>query len=357
MNSTMSCNINDNDIQQLAVTQKPPLLGMTVKEMQDMALSLFLPKFVGKQLAQWVYGKCARSFDDMTNISLKNRQLLGENLTMGTAEPLQTLVSVDGTEKYLFPTCSGQFIETVYIPDKDRGTLCVSTQVGCKMNCLFCQTGKQGFQGNLSAGDIINQILNLPEYETLTNFVFMGMGEPMDNYDNIMRVLEIMTSDWGLAMSPTRITVSTAGVIPNMKRFINESKCNLAVSLHSPFHDERAKIMPVEKSYPINEVIHAIRQHDWSGQRRVSFEYIVFKGLNDTPKHINELAKQLGSLRCRVNLIRFHAIPNIDLQSPSLEDMVRFRDKLNDKGIIATIRASRGQDIDAACGLLSTKRV
>ena len=224
------------------------------------------------------------------------------------------------------------------------------------MNCLFCQTGKQGFQGNLSAGDIINQILSLPEYETLSNFVFMGMGEPMDNYDNIMRVLEIMTSDWGLAMSPTRITVSTAGVIPNMKRFINESKCNLAISLHSPFHDERAKIMPVEKTYPINEVIHAIRQHDWSGQRRVSFEYIVFKGLNDTPKHINELARQLGSLRCRVNLIRFHAIPNIDLQSPSLEDMVRFRDKLNDKGIIATIRASRGQDIDAACGLLSTKR-
>ena len=224
------------------------------------------------------------------------------------------------------------------------------------MNCLFCQTGKQGFQGNLSAGDIINQILNLPEYETLSNFVFMGMGEPMDNYDNIMRVLEIMTSDWGLAMSPTRITVSTAGVIPNMKRFINESKCNLAISLHSPFHDERVKIMPVEKTYPINEVIHTIRQHDWSGQRRVSFEYIVFKGLNDTPKHINELAKQLGSLRCRVNLIRFHVIPGIDLQSPSMDDMVRFRDKLNDKGIIATIRASRGQDIDAACGLLSTKR-
>ena len=223
------------------------------------------------------------------------------------------------------------------------------------MNCLFCQTGKQGFEGNLSAGDILNQILHLPEFENLTNFVFMGMGEPMDNYDAIMKALDVMTSEWGLAMSPTRFTVSTSGLIPNMKRFINESRCNLAVSLHSPFHDERAKIMPIEKTYPIREVIHAIRQHDWSGQRRVSFEYIVFKGLNDTSEHIKELARQLGSLRCRVNLIRFHSIPDVPLASPSLDDMVSFRDRLNAKGIIATIRASRGQDIDAACGLLSTK--
>jgi 23S rRNA (adenine2503-C2)-methyltransferase len=223
------------------------------------------------------------------------------------------------------------------------------------MNCLFCQTGKQGFQENLPASDILNQILNLPEYEKLTNYVFMGMGEPMNNYDNLMRTLNVMTSDWGLAMSPTRITVSTVGVIPYMKRFLDESKCNLAVSLHSPFHDERMKIMPVEKAYPIREVIHAIRQHDWSGQRRVFFEYIVFKGLNDTSDHIKELARQLGSLRCKVNLIRFHSIPGINLQSPTMDDMERFRDRLNDKGIIATIRASRGQDIDAACGLLSTK--
>ena len=331
------------------------LLGMSQAELQDLVAQHNMPKFTAKQLLDWLYRKRVKTFDEMTNLSKQTRQILAENYETGYRDYSDVQESKDGTKKYLFPAANG-FIETAYIPEKERATLCVSCQVGCKMNCLFCQTGKQGFQGNLSAGDIINQILNLPEYETLTNFVFMGMGEPMDNYDNIMRVLEIMTSDWGLAMSPTRITVSTAGVIPNMKRFINESKCNLAVSLHSPFHDERAKIMPVEKAYPINEVIHAIRQHDWSGQRRVSFEYIVFKGLNDTPKHINELAKQLGSLRCRVNLIRFHAIPNIDLQSPSLEDMIRFRDKLNDKGIIATIRASRGQDIDAACGLLSTKR-
>lgn len=331
------------------------LLGMSLNELQELVAQHNLPKFTAKQLVDWLYRKRVTSFEEMTNLSKSTRQLLAENYETGYRAFEDVQESRDGTKKYLFPAENG-YVETAYIPERERATLCVSCQVGCKMNCLFCQTGKQGFQGNLSAGDIINQILNLPEYENLSNFVFMGMGEPMDNYDNIMRVLEIMTSDWGLAMSPTRITVSTSGLIPNMKRFIKESKCNLAVSLHSPFHDERVNIMPVEKTYPINEVIHAIRQNDWSGQRRVSFEYIVFKGLNDTQKHVNELARQLGSLRCRVNLIRFHAIPGIDLQSPSLEDMVRFRDRLNDKGIIATIRASRGQDIDAACGLLSTKR-
>ena len=290
----------------------------------------------------------------MTNLSKGTRQLLSENYEVGYRDFVNVQESRDGTKKYLFPAGRG-FVEAAYIPERERATLCVSCQVGCKMNCLFCQTGKQGFEGNLSAGDILNQILHLPEFENLTNFVFMGMGEPMDNYDAIMKALDVMTSEWGLAMSPTRFTVSTSGLIPNMKRFINESRCNLAVSLHSPFHDERAKIMPIEKTYPIREVIHAIRQHDWSGQRRVSFEYIVFKGLNDTSEHIKELARQLGSLRCRVNLIRFHSIPDVPLASPSLDDMVSFRDRLNAKGIIATIRASRGQDIDAACGLLSTK--
>ena len=329
------------------------LLGMSFAELQELVAQHNLPKFTAKQLVEWLYLKRVKTFDDMTNLSKATRQLLSENYTTGYRDFVTVQESRDGTKKYLFPAEDG-FIEAAYIPEKERATLCVSCQVGCKMNCQFCQTGKQGFQGNLSAGDIINQIRNLPEFENLSNFVFMGMGEPMDNYDNIMRVLDIMTSEWGLAMSPTRITVSTSGLIPNMKRFIQESRCNLAVSLHSPFHDERAKIMPIENKFPISEVIHAIRQHDWSGQRRVSFEYIVFKGFNDSQRHVNELAKQLGPLRCRVNLIRFHAVPGVDMQSPTMDDMTRFRDRLNDKGIIATIRASRGQDINAACGLLST---
>ena len=330
------------------------LLGMTYAELQELVLEHNLPKFTAKQLVDWIYRKRVTTFDEMTNLSKGTRQLLSENYEVGYRDFVNVQESRDGTKKYLFPAGRG-FVEAAYIPERERATLCVSCQVGCKMNCLFCQTGKQGFEGNLSAGDILNQILHLPEFENLTNFVFMGMGEPMDNYDAIMKALDVMTSEWGLAMSPTRFTVSTSGLIPNMKRFINESRCNLAVSLHSPFHDERAKIMPIEKTYPIREVIHAIRQHDWSGQRRVSFEYIVFKGLNDTSEQIKELARQLGSLRCRVNLIRFHSIPDVPLASPSLDDMVSFRDRLNAKGIIATIRASRGQDIDAACGLLSTK--
>ena len=327
---------------------------MTYAELQELVLEHNLPKFTAKQLVDWIYRKRVTTFDEMTNLSKGTRQLLSENYEVGYRDFVNVQESRYGTKKYLFPAGRG-FVEAAYIPERERATLCVSCQVGCKMNCLFCQTGKQGFEGNLSAGDILNQILHLPEFENLTNFVFMGMGEPMDNYDAIMKALDVMTSEWGLAMSPTRFTVSTSGLIPNMKRFINESRCNLAVSLHSPFHDERAKIMPIEKTYPIREVIHAIRQHDWSGQRRVSFEYIVFKGLNDTSEHIKELARQLGSLRCRVNLIRFHSIPDVPLASPSLDDMVSFRDRLNAKGIIATIRASRGQDIDAACGLLSTK--
>lgn len=330
------------------------LLGMTYAELQELVLEHNLPKFTAKQLVDWIYRKRVTSFDEMTNLSKGTRQLLSENYEVGYRDFVNVQESKDGTKKYLFPAGSG-FVEAAYIPERERATLCVSCQVGCKMNCLFCQTGKQGFEGNLSAGDILNQILHLPEFESLTNFVFMGMGEPMDNYDAIMKALDVMTSEWGLGMSPTRFTVSTSGLIPNMKRFISESRCNLAVSLHSPFHDERVKIMPIEKTYPIREVIHAIRQHDWSGQRRVSFEYIVFKGFNDTSDHIKEIARQLGSLRCRVNLIRFHSIPDVPLASPSLDDMVSFRDRLNAKGIIATIRASRGQDIDAACGLLSTK--
>lgn len=354
MNSTMSCNINDNDIQQFAVTQKPSLLGMTVKEMQDMALSLFLPKFVGKQLAQWVYGKCAHSFDDMTNISLKNRQLLGENLTMGTAEPLQTLVSVDGTEKYLFPTCSGQFIETVYIPDKDRGTLCVSTQVGCKMNCLFCQTGKQGFHGNLTATDILAQVQWAIREKGITNIVFMGQGEPFDNLDNVMRAIELLTAEDAFAWSPKRITVSTVGLRKNLRRFLEKSQCHLAVSLHSPIHEQRLQLMPAEKQFEADDIIQLLRQYDFAHQRRLSFEYIVFKGLNDSKLHADALLKLLRGLDCRVNLIRFHKIPDVGLEGTDDAHMTAFRDYLTHHGLFTTVRASRGEDIMAACGLLST---
>ena len=334
--------------------EKEVLLGKTPDEIQDIVVKLGLPKFTGKQLVDWIYNKRCATFDDMTNLSKSTRALLDEHFETGLKAPLKVQVSTDGTKKYLFP--AGDYcIESAYIPDKERATLCISTQVGCQMDCLFCATGKQGFQKNLSVDEIVNQVLSLPEFDTLSNIVVMGMGEPLNNYDNLMRSLDILTQEWALGWSPTRITVSTCGIIPNLKRFLEESKCNLAISMHSPFHDERLKLMPIEKTYPIKEVIHTVKQHDWHGQRRLSFEYIVFKGMNDTGEHIKELARLLGSLRCRMNLIRFHAIPNLPMKSPDNMSMAAFRDALNNKGIIATIRASRGQDIDAACGLLSTK--
>ena len=336
--------------------EKEILLGKTPEEIQEIVNGLGLPKFTGKQLVDWIYNKRCATFEDMSNLSKKTRELLAAQYEVGLTAPLKEQVSSDGTKKYLF-AAGERTVESAYIPDHDRATLCVSTQVGCQMDCLFCATGKQGFEKNLTAGEIINQVLSLPEFDTLTNIVFMGMGEPLNNYDNLMRSLDILTQEWALGWSPTRITVSTCGLIPNMKRFLEESKCNLAISMHSPFHDERLKLMPVEKSYPIKEVIHAVKQHDWHGQRRLSFEYIVFKDLNASKEHIKELARLLGSMRCRVNLIRYHAVPDIPLKSPDMATMTWFRDALNDKGIIATIRASRGQDIDAACGLLSTKNL
>ena len=336
--------------------QKEILLGKTPEELQEIVDALGLPRFTGKQLVDWIYHKHVASFEAMSNLSKKSRELLAERYEVGLYAPLKVQTSTDGTKKYLFP--AGELgVEAAFIPDKERATLCVSSQVGCQMDCLFCATGKQGFEKNLSAAEIMNQIFSLPECDTLTNIVFMGMGEPLNNYDAVMRALDIITSEWGMAWSPTRVTVSTCGIIPNLKRFLEESKCNLAISMHSPFHDERLKLMPIEKNFPIKEVIHLVKQHDWRGQRRLSFEYIVFKGLNDTKDHVKEMARLLGSLRCRVNLIRYHTVPGIPLKSPDNDTMAWFRDALNDKGIIATIRASRGQDIDAACGLLSTKEI
>lgn len=292
----------------------------------------------------------------MTNISKNNREKLKAAYTIGCKKHIDAQYSNDGTIKYLFPTDNGKFVETVYIPDDNRATLCVSSQVGCKMNCLFCQTGKQGFEGNLSVADILNQIYSLPEIEKLTNIVFMGQGEPMDNYDNVLRTTQILTSDYGFAWSPKRITVSSIGVKSKLKRFLEESDCHIAISLHSPIPTERAEIMPGEKGMSIAETVELLRNYDFSHQRRLSFEYIVFKGVNDTERHAKEIIKLLKGLDCRINLIRFHTIPNVPLHGVDDRKMEEFRNYLTKHGVFTTIRASRGEDIFAACGLLSTAK-
>ena len=336
--------------------EKKYLLGLTLAELKQVAKDLGMPAFTGGQMAKWLYQQHVKSIDEMTNISKANRAKLAEEYEIGCFGYSDAQHSVDGTIKYLFPTRSGKFVETVYIPDKDRATLCVSSQVGCKMNCLFCQTGKQGFEGSLPAGDILNQIYSLPEVDKLTNIVFMGQGEPMDNLDNVLRATEILTADYAYAWSPKRITVSSVGVKNKLRRFIEESECHVAISLHSPLHEQRAMLMPAEKGMPIAEVVELLRNYDFSHQRRLSFEYIVFGGLNDSHLHAKEIVKLLRGLDCRINLIRFHHIPGTELHGADDSKMESLRDYLTAHGIFTTIRASRGQDIFAACGLLSTAK-
>ncbi|MCL1867852.1 MAG: radical SAM protein, partial [Paludibacter sp.] len=261
------------------------LLGKTLEELKSCISSLQMPAFTAKQIAEWIYKKRAISFDEMTNISLKNRILLAENFEIGRNAPANCQESKDGTKKYLFQTSEIQFVEAVYIPEEERSTLCVSTQAGCKMNCRFCMTGKMGFVANLNVSDILNQIFSIPGSEKLSNIVFMGMGEPLDNLDNLLKTIEILTSDYGLAMSPHRITVSTIGVVGAMKIFLEKTNCHLAVSLHSPFPQERQTLMPIEKVFSTQKIISELRQYDFSHQRRLSFEYIMFAGLNDDLQH------------------------------------------------------------------------
>lgn len=333
------------------------LLGMTLTELQEAVTELGLPKYAARQIADWVYVKRVKSIDEMTNISVRNRDILKKKFDVGRVEPVDIKTSVDGTQKMLFPVKNGKFIESVNIPEDERLTICVSSQVGCKMNCSFCMTGRMGFLGSLSANEILNQVYSVPNAESITNLVFMGMGEPLNNYDNVMKAIELLTADYGLAWSPKRITLSTIGVIPNIRRFLAESKCHLAISLHSPVSSQRETLMPIEKTFKAADIIELLREHDWSHQRRLSFEYIMFDGLNDSLLYARELSRLLAGLDCRVNLIRFHKIPDSDLSPSTEETMVRFRDFLTAKGFTCTIRASRGEDIYAACGMLSTAKI
>ena len=325
-----------------------------MEQLKGLCESLELPRFAPKQIAKWLYTRFVTDIDAMTDLSKVARERLKEACELGLSAPLKVSVSQDGTKKYLFRTSQGEFIESALIPDGERMTLCVSSQAGCRMGCVFCATGRMGFRHQLSATEILNQILSIPERDKLTNLVFMGMGEPLDNIDNLMQTLDILTSEWGLAWSPTRITVSTSGVAKTLPRLLDESKVHIAVSLHNPFPEERKEIMSIENAYSIKEVCDILRRYDFTHQRRVSFEYIVLEGMNCSVRHIKELSRLLDGIKCRINLIRFHKIPDSPFYSPELEKIIEFRDTLTKRGIQTTLRASRGEDIEAACGLLST---
>ncbi len=337
---------------------KIPLIGKTLAELEQVTAEIGMPRFAAKQMADWLYKKRVANIADMSNISARHRELLAEHYSVGLHAPGNAQASKDGTRKYLFEVAGEKqsCIEAVAIPDGDRVTLCVSSQAGCKMGCTFCMTARMGFLQNLTSAEIINQIFSVSESAQLSNLVFMGMGEPMDNLDNVLKSLEIITAPWGMAWSPTRVTVSTIGVMPALQRFLDESKCHLAVSLHSPFDAERRELMPMQKAYPIEKTIDLIRRYDWTGQRRVSFEYIMFSGVNDTPRHAAALAKMICDFECRVNLIRFHQIPDSPLKGSTMPAVEKFKEMLLQKGVNTTIRSSRGEDILAACGMLSTRK-
>lgn len=343
-----------------------PLLGMTLEELKPVVEEAGLRPFAAKQIARWLYEKRVMTIDEMTDLSKSAREYLNENYCVGRVAPKAEARSVDGTVKYLFATRGegfdflvggkgGRDVEAVYIPDKERATLCVSSQAGCKMGCRFCMTGMQGFHGSLTAAGILNQIFSIPESESLTNLVFMGMGEPMDNVDEVIKAIDILTAKWGLAWSPKRITVSSIGKLDGLRRLLNETKVHVAISVHSPFAPEREGLMPVERAFPVGKVMAELSNYDFAHQRRLSAEYIMWKGVNDDFKHADALAALLKGQECRVNLIRFHAIPGFEHVTSDLRTMEAFRDRLNERGVTATIRASRGEDIEAACGMLSGK--
>ena len=338
---------------------KRVLLGLTLEELQEVAMRGGMPRFVGRQIAEWIYGKRAADFEEMINISKKNRAWLSENYEIGRHEPSDCQVSADGTRKYLFRVDGGNAVEAVYIPDHDRATLCVSSQCGCKMNCYFCATGRMGFKGNLSAAQIINQILSIPprhdaeRMNQLSNVVFMGMWEPLDNWREVKRAIDVLVAPWGLAWSPNRITVSSVGKLPELKNLLDDTDVHVAISVHTADMKERESMMPAQKAFPLKEVVNLLKGYDFSKQRRLSAEYIMWRGVNDDMDHARMLERLLQGLHCRVNLIRFHSIPGVDLKPCSEERMIMFRNYLNSKGITATIRTSRGEDIMAACGMLA----
>lgn len=332
-----------------------PLIGMDLEQLGAVAAECALPRFAAKQIARWLYEKRVSDIDAMTDISLAGRERLKQHYCVGLNAPILRTESTDGTAKYLFEGVGGRDIESVMIPDGERATLCVSSQAGCRMNCRFCMTGRQGFHGNLTAAQIINQVLSVDESRSLTNIVFMGMGEPMDNLSAVESAIAVLTEKWGMAWSPKRITVSSIGKMDSLRHLIEHTQVHIAISVHSPFSEERAELMPVERAYPLTEVVAMLRNYDWAHQRRLSVEYIMWHGVNDSPRHSDALARLLRGMHCRVNLIRFHSIPGVELRTASESAMTAFRDRLNAKGITATIRASRGEDIMAACGMLAGK--
>ncbi len=330
------------------------LCGITPDELDGLMISDNYDSGMSVRILKKLYKKRPAAISDITNVSKKLKDILTEIACTGILYPVSTQVSDDKTKKYLFRTEDGKEFETVFIPDKKRKTICVSTQSGCKMGCRFCVTARYGFRGNLSSREILSQIIGIPEAEGITHIVFMGMGEPMDNLDNVLKACEIITAEWGLSISRRNVTVSTVGITPGVRRFLETSDCNLTLSLHSPFGDERQENIPVEKVYPVNEIINLMKNFTVRNKRRLSISYIMLNELNDTDRHLNALIELFKGSVIRINLLPYHQSGDENFEPSTSERMDYFKHKLVESGISASIRKSRGEDITAACGLLAS---
>jgi 23S rRNA (adenine2503-C2)-methyltransferase len=330
------------------------LAGHTLSEVSEFILSAGFKSSDAHKICINLYRKRLMNIPEFGKISLKLRNFLSDNYSSGLFPPSGKDTSLDGTVKYLFNSADGRLFETVYIPYGERNTVCVSTQSGCRMGCSFCVTASYGFHGNLTAGEIVNQVLAIPEAEKITNVVLMGMGEPMDNLDNVVKACEILSSGWGAALSRRNITVSTVGILPEVERFLCESGCNLTLSLHSPFPEERSRLIPAERKHPVSSVIKIIREYPADRRRRFSLAYMMMDGVNDTDRHLEGLRSLVAGSSVRINLLPYHSSGNDTFRSSSEERMMFFKHSLVTSGISASIRKSRGSDISAACGLLAS---
>jgi len=341
---------------------KKNLKDFSFSELDNLVSSIGEPSYRGKQLKEWLYEKCCCSVDDMTNLSKKLREALSKDFIAEGHKIIEKQVSSDGTIKYLFGLSDSLSIETVYIPSAERGTICVSTQVGCKFGCSFCATGTQGFSRNLSLGEIINQFVTVKNdlaesgKGLLTNIVFMGMGEPLDNIENLINAIEIFNSPDGFGISPRRITVSTVGIVPMLERLGDEGRgVNLAVSLHSADNEVRSKFMPINKRYSVETLINALASYPLRPYRQITIEVALFNGLNDSTDDALKLARMLNRVKAKANLIPVNRVEGARYEPSEMETVLAFQSVLKNEGISVTIRKDRGGDIDAACGQLRSK--
>jgi len=335
------------------------LLGTTLVDLENLVQELGAARFKGRQLFKWLYNSLQPDFQKMTDLSLELRGKLAEKYFFVGLKLAKASRSVDGTEKFLFALGDGEFVETVLIPEKGKNTVCISSQAGCGLGCKFCATGQMGPKRNLTVGEMVGQLLFLRGRngaEAFENIVFMGMGEPLLNYDNLLRAVGIISSEMGLSVSAKKVTVSTVGIVPQIYTLADSGvKVNLAISLHAASDEKRRKIMPVAKSFPLEKLMEAARYFAAKRKKRVTFEYIIFAGFNDTPQDVKELAALIKGIPCKINILAYNPIPSLPYRRPSDEQVDEFAKLLYPLASAVTVRKSRGLDIEAACGQLAGK--